>query len=264
MSLTAFMASIFVFLIFGSMALLRHFETRPQVTVFLKDEVTMDQALGLQEEIENLEDVQSVKYISKEEALVIYRKQNENDPLLLEMVTANILPASLEISTAELDSLSKVASIVENEEGVEEVVFQEDVVTALSKWTRAIRKIGLGIISFLSIVSLLVILLIISMKIALRKEEIEVSRLVGAGSFYIAWPFVLEGIFYGIFGAIFGWGGFYLFLVYLNPFLLSFLAGITFLPVPPLVMLSILGGEILVGSFLGVMGSFVAVKRYLK
>jgi len=264
MSLTSLVASIFVLLTLGSMALLRYFETRPQVTAFLKDEMGVEQAMGLKSKIEAIEDVREVKYVSKEEALSIYREQNKDDPLLLEMVTANILPASLEVSTNNLESLKKVAEVLKSEKGVEEVVFQEDVIGALSQWTGAVRKIGAGMIFFLGSVSLLVVLIIISMKIALRKEEIEVLRLVGAGSFYVSWPFILEGIIYGVLGAILGWGVSYLLLLYFTPFLESFLTGIPLLPVSPLVMLTVLGGEILVGSLLGAGGSLLAVKRYLK
>jgi len=264
LSLTAFMASILVLLALGSTALLHFFETRPQVTAFLKDEMGVSSAMEIKARLEKLENVKEVKYVSKEEALSLYREQNKNDPLLLEMVTANILPASLEVSAYNLEALKKVAEILKSEKGVEEVVFQEDVVNALARWTAAIRKVGVGIILFLTAVSLLVILVIITMKIALRKEEIEVLRISGAGSFYISWPFILEGIIYGIFGAILGWGSFYLLLRWVNPFLTSFLAGTPLLPISPSVLLLILGGEILGGGLLGALGSLVAVKRYLK
>ena len=219
MSLTAFVASIFVLLALGSVTLLNYFETRPQVTAFLKDEVDVNQAVELRKEIGKIEAVREAKYVSKEEALSIYREQNKNDPLLLEMVTANILPASLEVSTNNLESLHQVANVLKSQSGVEEVVFQEDVVKVLSQWTEALRKIGAGVILFLGLVSLLAILVVISMKIALRKEEIEVLRLVGAGSLYVGWPFVLEGIVYGVLGSILGWGACWLFFIYLMPFL---------------------------------------------
>lgn len=264
MSLTAFMASIFVILAFASVVLLQYFETRPQVTAFFKDEVGVSQAMTMKTKIEAIDNVREAKYVSKEEALTIYREQNQDDPLLLEMVTANILPASLEVSTENLESLREVAEILKREPGIEEVVFQEDVVTALSRWTGALRKVGAAVILFLGLISLLAVLIVISMKIALRKEEIEVLRLVGAGSFYISWPFVLEGIIYGILGVIIGWGISYLLLLYSTPFLESFLAGIPLLPISPLLMLTILGGEISVGILLGALGSLVAVKRYLR
>ena len=214
--------------------------------------------------IKGLENVREVKYVSKEEALAIYREENKNDPLLLEMVTANILPASLEISTTSLSSLETVAQSLRNQKGVEEVVFQEDIVKTLSNLTTAIKKSGVVLLSFLSLVSVLIILIIIGMKISLRREEIEILGLIGATRPYISWPFILEGMAYGALGALTGWLAGYGLLIYTTPFLASFLSGIPVLPISPAVMFGILGGEILVGLLLGTAGSFFAVRHYFR
>lgn len=264
MFLTFFMATVFVLTASGFQIVLRYFETRPQVTAFFKDEVTLQQVDILRAKLAQTGKIKEMKYISKEEALTIYREQNKNDPLLLEMVTANILPASLEVATIDIAYLEEVAQILRNEPGVEEVIFQEDVVKSLYRWTNTIRKIGIGLIGILGMVSLLVVLVIIGMKITLRRGEIEILQLIGASHWYIRAPFVLEGIFYGVVGAILAWGIAYLLLLYSTPFLVEFLSGIPILPVPVLFMLMILGAEILVGMIIGFFGSLLAVKRYLK
>jgi len=264
MTLTFFLAAVFILLAGGSQAILHYFETRPQVTAFFQDEVTSDQVENLKMKLMATGKVAAVKYISKEEALAIYREQNKDDPLLLEMVTANILPASLEVSTKDLTYLSEIASILRQEKGVDEVVFQEEVVRSLKTWTDNIRKIGAVLIGFLGIVSLLVILVIIGMKVAVRREEIEILQLIGASSWYIRAPFIFEGIFYGVLGAILAWGIAYLLLLYATPFLVDFLAGIPILPVPLVFMFGLLGGEILTGILIGTIGSLLAVRRYLR
>lgn len=264
MSLTFFIASVFILTALGSQAVLRFFETRPQVTAFFKDEVKVDQVEVLKDKLSLTGKIAQMKYVSKEEALSIYQEQNKNDPLLLEMVTANILPASLEVSTIDLSSLKEIAQILKEENGVEEVIFQEDVITSLSAWTRALRMIGLGLITFLAIVSFLTILIIIGMKIALRKEEIEILRLIGATFWYIRVPFLLEGIFYGVAGAIIAWMATYVLVLYSTPFFVSFLSGVPLLPVSPVFMLLFLGGLILGGVMIGSLGSLIAVRRYLR
>lgn len=264
MSLTFFVATIFVLLTDISLEALKFFETRPQVTAFLEDTVKPQEAESLKRKIESLDDVREVKYISKEEALAIYREENKNDPLLLEMVTANILPASLEVSTTSLASLETVAQNLKNQKGIEEVVFQEDIIRALSNLTTAIKKSGVVLLSFLSLVSVLIILVIIGMKIGLRREEIEILGLIGATKLYISWPFILEGMTYGALGALTGWLAGYGLLVYAAPFLTSFLSGIPVFPIAPTVMFAILGGEILAGLFLGTAGSFFAVRHYFR
>lgn len=264
MFLTFFLATVFVLTAGGFQVVLRYFETRPQVTAFLKDETTLEQVDTIKARLAQTGKVKEVKYISKEEALVIYREQNKNDPLLLEMVTANILPASLEVATKDIAFLPEVAQILKSEPGVEEVVFQEDVVKALHNWTSTLRKIGIGLIGVLGLVSLLIILVIIGMKITLRKEEIEILQLIGASPWYIRAPFIFEGMFYGVIGAILAWGIGYLLLLYATPFLVKFLSGIPILPVPIPFMLAILGIEILAGIVIGSLGSLLAVRRYLK
>ncbi len=264
MFLTFFMATVFVLAAGGSQTVLRYFESRPQVTAFFKDEATLQQIDNLKAKLAQTNRVKETKYISKEEALQIYKEQNKDEPLLLEMVTANILPASLEVSITNITDIEQVAALLRSESMVEEVVFQEDVVEALYRWTGIIRKVGIGLISVLSLVSLLVILVIIGMKITIRKSEIEILQLIGASNSYIRAPFVLEGILYGITGAVIAWGSSYILLLYATPFVVQFLTGIPILPVPVIFMLIILGLEILAGIIIGSLGSLIAVRRYLK
>jgi len=264
MTLTFFVISLAVLGAAGFQSVLRWFETRPQATAFFKDEVTMEEVDILKAKLNETGKVKEIKYVSKEEALAIYREQNKDDPLLLEMVTAKILPASLEIAPTDISYLSEIVQILKQHPGVEEVIFQEDVVKTLEVWIDTLRMIGIALICFLVGVSFLIILVIIGMKVAIRKDEIEILRLLGASTWYVRAPFVLEGIFYGLIGALFAWTIAYLVLLYSTPFLVEFLAEINILPVPILFMLTLLGAEVISGILIGILSSFLAVKRYLK
>ena len=264
MTLTFFVAAIFIFMAAGSEAILHWFETRPQATGFFKDEVTMTQVNSLKEKLNQTGKIAEIKYVSKEEAFAIYWEQNKDDPLLLEMVTANILPASIEVATTDLSALGEVAQILREAPEIDEVIFQEDVVSSLSEWTAAIRKIGIGIIIALSIFSLTIVLVIIGMKVAIRKEAIEILRLIGASSWYVRVPFLLEGMFYGVVGAFIAWVIAVILLLYSTPFLVSFLAGIPLLPVPPIFLALVLAILITGGLVIGFLGSLVALKRFLR
>jgi len=264
MFLTFFITTVFVLTAGGFQIVLRYFETRPQVTAFLKDDATSIEVDTLKARLAQGGKAKEVKYISKEEALNIYREQNKNDPLLLEMVTANILPASLEVSTYDLAQLNEVAQVLRSEPIIEEVVFQEDVVKALQAWTINLRRVGIGLISCFGLVSILMILVIIGMKITLRRDEIEILQLLGASPWYIRLPFILEGVFYGVVGAFAAWGISYLLLLYLTSFIMKFFQGIALLPISLWFMLSLLGIELLSGILIGSFGSLLAVKRYLK
>lgn len=265
MSLTFFVAALVFLLGLGSSIILKYFESRPQITAFFKDEKTQKEIEELKVKLMATDKVSSIRYVSKEEALEIYKEQNKNDPLLLEMVTADILPSSIEVAAIDAKDLSTLAEILKKEPGVEDVAYQKDVVENLISWTSAIKTIGIILFIFLAFVSLLIILTVTGIRIALRKEEIEILRLVGASSWYIRSPFLLEGMIYGILGGAVGWLSTYILLLYSAPFLTSLLSGLPIgLPPPFLFMLLFLSGLLICGGLLGAVGSYLAVRRYLK
>ncbi len=271
MTTSLFIASIFIIAALLSQKVLNFFETRPQVIAYLKDDVTQDQIQVLKDKLKNTGQVKEIKYISKEEALAIYREQNKDDPLLLEMVTAKILPASIEFSATDIKYLSNLANTLNNEEiisqderGNKEIEMPKDIVESLTTFTASVRKAGATLIGFLALQAFIVILIVISIKISQRKDEIEILRLIGASNRYIRTPFILEGLFYGISGSILAWGLAYLLILYTTPFLIDFFTDIPVLPIPLFFMLNLLFAEVAFGAIIGFLGSYLSVRRYLK
>lgn len=264
MTLTFFAISIFAALTVVSVNLINYFETRPQLTIFFKDSAEQTEIAALQAQLQVTGKTAQVKYISKEEALEIYKNINKDEPELVELVTADILPASLEVQAKRPEDLKSLASVVGTSEFVDRVVFQEEIVDTLISWTNAIRIIGLGIVTILVVVSIFVIVTIIGIKITSRREEIETMRLIGASNWFIRTPFLVEGIIYGAMGAMIGWLISYGLLLYSTPILESFLKGVPVFPIPPLTIVQILGIELLIALVLGIFASYVAVLRYLK
>lgn len=264
MALTFFVVSVFTFLIFGSSKIVSYFESKPQATAFFRDEAKQENIDALKDQLNSTGKVATMRFVSKKEALEIYTQQNKDDPLLLDLVTADILPSSLEISTVKIDDLSGISEMLKQSPFVAEVIFQKDVVSALTAWTSALRKIGIALIIGLSLVSIFIMATIIGIKISHKKDEIEIMRLIGATSWYVRWPFLFEGIFYAVFGAFLGWLIASGVLLYSTPFLSSFLRGIPNLAVSPLFLLELLGVEFLFAIILSFFSSFLAVLRYLK
>ncbi len=264
MMVTFFAVSVFTFLILGSTKIINYFESKPQVTAFFKDEAKQQDIDALKTQIQSTGKIASTKFVSKQDALKIYKEQNKNDPLLLDLVTADILPSSLEISTIQLEDLPTVSQTLKSSPIVQEVVFQKDVVASLTSWTNAIREIGAALIVVLSIVSVFIMATIIGIKISQKRDEIEIMRLLGATKIYISMPFLLEGMFYGTLGAFLGWLVASASLLYTTPYLMSFLRGIPILPVPLLFLLELFVAEYLLAVFLGIFSSWLAVSRYLK
>lgn len=273
MFITFLVGGVFFLATLASVSILGYFEGKPQITVFLTQKAGLAEADKLKAKLEATGKVASTHYVSKEDALTIYRQQNQSDPLLLEMVTADILPASLEVSANDPQQLSQLAAVIQGSEGVDEVVYQRDVVDSLLSWTNAIRWVGGFLAVLLMIDSLLIIGTVIAMKIALKRDEIEILTLVGASPWTIRAPFIVEGGFYGVTGA--GVASFLLMVavIWMRPFLYAFLGSIPSLRIllssatSPLFLGSVAVfwlGNMAVGFCLGALGSSIALRRYLK
>jgi cell division transport system permease protein len=261
-TITFFIVSIFALTVLGARSMLGYFESRPQVTAFFKDEVAATDVESLKTSINQSIPVDAMRYISKDDALEIYKKQNSDNPLLLEMVTADILPASLEVSAKNAKDLEIIAGLMQKNTSVEEVVFQKDVIDTLRKWVGGVRVAGIALSSLLIFASLTTIVVILGLKFTAKKAEINTLSLLGATNWYIRAPFVTEGMIYSVTGAVIGWGLSYLTLLYLTPNIISFLQDITLLPVSPWIMMSMLGGEVVLACMIGALASLIATRRY--
>lgn len=265
----AMFSALFALLVFfllatASQLILQYYEGKPQVIAFFKDGTTDKDIDAIQNALKNDPRIANMKYVTKEEALQIYRSANENEPLLNELVTANILPSSLEVSTKSPEDLDYVAQILEKEPVVDSIVFPKDVITTITSGAKLIRGVGSAVVGYLIIFAILQILMIISFKIRLRRDEIEIMKLLGASSAFIRNPFLIEGIFYGLVGAFISWILVYILIWYFEPFIQFFLGEIQILPINPLFMLALLGSEVLLAVAIGALGSALAVRRYLR
>ena len=265
MFLTFLTLSSFSILALGSQQILRFYESKPQAIAFFKDGTTETDIQAIQNALSQTGKITQFKYVSKEEALEIYRERNKSNPTLLELVTANILPASLEISTQTPDDLKPIAEIVKREPVVEEVVFPEDVVASLTQATGLIRVVGGAVVGFLVTFSTLIIIMIIGFKIRVKREEIETMKLLGASALFIRMPYLLEGIVYASIGALLGWLVSVLITWYFEPLLQNNLGEVaqSILPLSPILMLGLLMVELFVAVLVGGLGSLAAVRRYL-
>ncbi len=264
---SAFLALIgFLLISIGLQATLQYYESRPQVIAFFKDGTTEEDIQAIEDNLKSYYQVTKTKYVSREEALQIYKKFNQGkDPLLVELVTASTLPPSLEVSTLTLQDLAPVAEILKQEPVVEDVVFPEDVVANLSTATLVVRIVGGVIVTYLILYAILQILMIIGFKIRLKRNEIETMRLMGASTSFIRMPFILEGMFYGVVGATFAWAVIYILLWYFTPFIQGgYLGEIKLLPPSPVLMIFLLILAILLACLVGAVGSFGATRRYLR
>jgi len=275
-SLTLFIVGIFSLVTLASQEILNNFETKPQIIAYLKDGHTTEQVGGLLSSLNSTIGVKKAIYISKDDALELYKKSVGNDPVLLGtvtdwgIVTADILPASIEITASNPDSFKTIAATLEKSDiisvtpaGKKEIDYPQDVITELTKWTNAIRIGGLVLVIALTLVAVLTIMTIISMKISSRRFEISTFKLMGARNLYIIKPYLQESIFYGLTGAVFGWLGCFVTLLYSTPFLAPRVGSIITFPIPFVIFLGLFGALVVFGLIISFLSSLFAASRFV-
>jgi len=265
---------LFITLAFSE-SLLSYIETRPQITVYFQPKTNENEIFKIRDELNNSGKILSIKYINQKQAFEIYKQMNKDNPLLLEMVSADILPPSLEIYAKKPIFLPQIAEYLKKQASVDEVQFQKDILDRLLTLTSILRKISLTFFIYLFLMTTTVLVTITHFKIALKKEEIEILNLLGASYSYIRGPFLKEAFFMAIFASIFAFSIIIAILFYFQPFLNSYLQGISSLSLNILnlnlliwpinwIFLSI---TFLVTSLFGVLVSlfstFLATKKYL-
>lgn len=257
--------------------ILTYVETKPHVTAYFQKEAKESDIFKVRDIVEKSGKAISIKYVSKKEALSIYRDLNRDDPLLLEMVSADILPPSLEIYTQKPSYLAEVAAFLKRQPGVDDVFYQKDIVDKLLGVTRILRAVTLFVFLLLLSISCIVLMATTAFKITLKREQIELERLLGATRFYVKRPFLFEGMMYGIASATLAYVVFYGIFFLIQPFLTTYLVGIPSIPFygleswklfiwPPSINFMTLSYLIVTvfGIAIGLLGNFLATSKYIK
>lgn len=247
------------------------------ISVYLKDDITASQRQELLKKVRGNSDVKTVGYISKEEALKRYRDQNKGNLNLLTALsqTDNPLPASLDIKPNDPNKLASLKSLLDKPD-IQKLQsaptsYSGDRKEAIDKITHAtnfFQQAGLvGVIIF-ALISMLIIFNTIRMAIFNRREELGIMRLLGASSWFIRGPFIVETMIYGLVAAVMS------VLICSSLFTLSsstFEAstlGLLDIKFANNYFLShywfILLSQIAIGIIIGAVSSYSATRRYLK
>lgn len=277
LSLTFFVASLVAMLIYSSSKLLVYFETRPQIIAFIKEDVKDTDIVDLQHRLSLDTKIKDIKYVSKEDALTIYKKATSDNPLLGQLVSPSIFPASLEFSVTELSFAQSTIDKLKSETIVESVGFTaavggqtslNDVVNRLRTITTYVRFGGGIFTGVLVFASFVVLLIIITMRMSFRREEIEILNLIGATQKFIRSPIILEAICYAVIGVLIGWILAFITILYSAPTLTSYFGEIPILPKDIMGILELFGVilavELPVGLVLAISGSLLAISRVRK
>jgi cell division transport system permease protein len=266
LSLTFFATSGFSLILMGSQSALTYFEKTPQIIAFFEKgkDLPEEEISRIKGRLEATGKMESFEYVSTKQAEQIYKDKNKDDPILNELVDYKILPPSIEVSAIEITYLKDLKEILDQEPMVQDIAYYEDVVGQLSTWISNVRYMGIAMVGFLGLLSVLILMVIIGLKIKNKRPEIEIMRLLGASPWHIHGPFLVEGMIYGAAGALIGWLGTFTVLQYTTPVLIDWLQDVITMPVPIQVLLMLLGIMMLGGMVLGAFGSLMAVRRFSK
>ena len=237
-------------------------EQKVNVIAYLKEDVDDETGEALRDRIGTVGSVVETDYLSRAAAMARLREQLADRAELLNMVSGNPLPASVEVRVRDASEVRKVAEILRAEQSVDEVAVPEDAVDSLVRLAQAARFGGAFTIIGFAGVTVVVIGNTIRLAVYARRQEIELMRLVGATDWFIRWPFVIEGMLYGIVGAVIVGAVTLLALGTVQGALLDVLK---FLPIrsDPLLPLQLLVVTGFVGVGVGTVGSYVSVRRFL-
>lgn len=246
-----------------------------EVVAFLDENIEKSEVASLQKEIENMDNVKSVEYVSSEEGLKEYNESlstqgdTEMAQILNEVVeeTKNPIPASFSIKTVEPTKNEEVKENVDSLEAIYKVNDSSVITSFLQKFSKYTKIIGGAFIIGLVVASVLLISNSIKVAIFVRKKEISIIKYIGATNNYIRLPFIMEGFLIGTIGALLSAG--VISIIYysatgtitnvlsqmISGFVMPSLSSLLILLVPIMT---------LIGSGIGILGSLISIRKYLK
>lgn len=238
------------------------------MVIFLDSDATSADATKIEQEIRNTGNIESLKFKSKQESAKETAKNNEVFKTIIDNWTdeTNPLLDSFEVKVKDVDIIKKTAKTIKALDKVNTVNYGEDIVDQLITVFDVIKKVAIGAVIALVVVTAFLIANTIKLAIYSRKREIEIMRLVGASNISIKIPFIIEGLFLGLLGSIipiiitiYGYGALYKFF---DGKLFSSTLAKLISPNPFVYLASLL--LMIIGILVGMFGSWRAVRKYLK
>ena len=247
-------------------------DEKVDVSVYFQNDAKEDQILKIKSDLEELKNVKTVNYISQNQALEDFKNRHRNDQLIQDSIAeleVNPLQASLNVKAVDPSQYASIAQFLEGnslKNVIDKISFYENeaAINNIRGISNSLSRGGLGVTLLLAIVAVLVTFNTIRLTIYNKKEEIEIMKLVGATSWHIRGPFLVEGGIYGLFASLLTLAVFYPAVYFISQKLLSFAPDIRLFNH----FIGNLGQMVFIvigtGLALGIFGSFIAIRRHLK
>nr|NNM91391.1 ABC transporter permease [Bacilli bacterium] len=260
-AVTLLILGIAIILTLNIQNLSTNIENQLQINAYVSDSVPATALKGLEQELFALQGVRSIKFISKAQALLAMKKQLQQNSNLLDGL-GNPLPNEFVIQAIDPSQTVSLAQAVKATPGIQNVQYGQSYINKFLAVISAVRDAAFIFIIVLLVMGVFLISNTIKITIFTRRREIEIMKLVGATDGFIRGPFFVEGTLMGIVGALVP-------ALILNELYQWLVTSVT--PFPPFsflplafVMQRTVIVLILCGVFMGLWGSIVSVRRFLR
>ncbi len=247
----------------GLLAGLQFTEQKVEVVGYLQPNAQANQIEALQAQLVAMPEVAAVTYVDREAALANFRSslaaQGRED--LTRYLDSNPLYASLEVKLVDPSNVRAVGDALRADPNIRNVINIDDLVERVLTVTSILRTAGTVVLVIVGIIVLFIIVNTIRLAVVARAEEIEIMRLVGASDAFIRWPFVFEGAFVGLLGALLALGVLAAAADPIGGFMVEFfrVLPLQFGSLTRDLVALVLGA----GLGLGILGSWLSVRTYL-
>ncbi len=274
MSLASIAVVAITLLILGSFMVLnrnvneftQHIKEDVQIVLYVEEEATAAVQMELQQKLIAHPEMQEVRFVSKSEAMERLMDRLGDRAHLVEYYMdeeSNPLRNSYELRTRIPEDIPQVAREIERYPGVDYVDYGSGVVEPLFQFTGVVRWVGLLFMGGLAVTAVFLISHTIRLTVYIRRKEIMIMKYVGATEWFIRWPFIFEGLILGFVGALIP-----IFIIQYSyrtavVWMQENIYFISMLP-PEAVMQELVALLIPLGMILGVVGSGISVRRFLK
>lgn len=263
-AVSLFIFGMFLMMVMNMNKLAENMESQVQINVYLLDKVDREQARDIEKDLKEIEGVESVGFVTKDEAMERFKDRLGDQKTLLDALDeTNPLPDSFEVTVTNPDLVKTAAEKMEKLDGVECAKYGQDVMEHLFEITRLLRIFGFTLMLVLAFATLFIISNTIRLTVFARRKEIAIMKYVGATDWFIRWPFVMEGMVLGLFGSIIAAMVLRTAYTDMAEKVYDTLAFFPLIPEQPfLTYITIV--VVISGMVVGAIGSAVSIKKFLK
>ena len=213
MSFAAIGITVACLLIMGTFSLvaynanenLKDLQRENAVLAFVDENLTDEEAMALQSQLEKLPNVSDCTFVSREEARDSYVEQYDEDDLYSDL-DPEIFRHRYVLHLKDLDDMAQTSQALQNVEGIVKIRADEDISNGFLTMRNIAGVISITLIAILLIVSVFIISNTIKLTTFDRRDDIAIMKMVGATNGFIRWPFVYEGLLLGLLSAAFAFG----------------------------------------------------------